>query len=618
MWYNRGMPKTLPDIPRDAYEALLERVSGLELALSALTADNGQLASDNAELQARLERERAEAEARTAAAVEKAVASVRAEMQAAIDAQSAENARLLEQFKLLQMRHYGSSSERVDPNQLSLFNDFEAAAPEPEPEPEPEEAPARTKERRRGGKRLIDLSKLEEVVVEHDLKEGERGCPQCGAEMREIRVEVTEKVRMVPAHLVVEVHRTHVYLCEGCCDANAAGEETPSVIERAPRFDPFPGSLASPSLAAWVINQKYVAALPLYRIEQELASVGFPVSRADMSNWVMLAWERWLVHVRDRIRAYIHGLAVIHADETPVQVLREPGREAQSKSYCWVFCSSAWDHPAYDYVYNETRAGKVAEDYLSGWSGSLVTDGYGPYFSIGGVTNIACLAHIRRPFALLVKSAGGDAGAAASTGDLRLALDGRNLVDRIFAAEDAIGEVSPEERARLRAGDVARAMAQFESWCHAMLPHSTPGLKLEDALEYAIKYVPYTRNAVREGRAELTNNRAERAVKPFVIGRKNWLFSNTPRGAEASCGIYSVVTTARECGLSPIGYVEWLLTELPKLGERPDAKKVDRLLPWSEHVPDRLRVAPEKTRALREVQEEPIADVDPGALREDE
>ena len=612
------MSRRPADISRKEYEALLDRLGGLERALAALSADNDQLAADNEALASALERERTEAAARTEAAVAAAVARVRAEMQAIIDSQAGENARLVEQFKLLQQGFFGSRSERVDPSQLSLFNDCEAAS-DAAPEPVADGAPAPGK-RRRGGPRRVDMSSLETVVVEHGLAEGDRACPACGTELREVRVEVTRKLRMVPAHLVCEEHRTHVYVCPACSGANAAGEDVPATLVRAPRpAEAFPRSLATPSLVAWAIEQKYCRAQPLYRIERGLSDLGCVVGRADLSNWVMLAWERWLVRVRDRIRASILAGAVIHADETPVQVLREPGRSAQSKSYCWVFCAPACDNHAYDYVYAPTRSGDVAAAYLAGWSGMLVTDGYQPYFALGpSVTNVACLAHVRRRFALLVKAVGGDAAAEAAGGDSRLALDGRRMVDRIFRAEDAIGDVAPGERARLRAGDVARAMSELESWCRAMLPHATPGLKLEEALRYALTYMPHARNAVGEGRAELTNNRAERAVKPFVIGRKNWLFSNTPRGAEASCGIYSVVVSARESGLSPLRYVEWLLEELPLAGDLTDPAVVDRYLPWSDMVPDRCRVPGAETERLRAAQEEPIADVDPGALREDE
>ena len=635
------MDRTKRDITGVNVRDLLERVADLELALAALSADNAQLLSESerakramdeavaavrAEMQARLESERAEAAARTeeavAAAVAEAVAAVRAEMQAEIDRASADNARLLEQFKLLQARFFGSRAERaerVDPRQLSLFNDFEADA-DANAEPVEDTAPKSVKRRRRGGKRAIDLGSLETVVVEHALAPEELSCPQCGGELKEIKVEVTRKLRMVPARLVCEEHRTHVYACPACNAANAAGEETPAVLLRAPRpQEAFPKSVATPSLVAWAIEQKYVKALPLYRIERGLSDLGCKVSRQDMSNWVMRAFEWWLEPIRDGIREAIRAGSVIHADETPVQVLREPDRKADSKSYCWVFCSGAYGIPAYDYVYAPTRAGEVVSGYLEGWSGTLVTDGYRPYFKLGeGVVNVACLAHVRRNFALLVKAAGGDAKAAEATGDSRLALDARRLIDRIFHAEDAIGDVAPSERARLREGDVARAMGEFASWCEAMLPHATPGLKLEAAIEYARTYMPYVQNAVRVGEAELTNNRAERAVKPFVIGRKNWLFSNTPRGAEASCGIYSIVTTARECGLSPLRYVEWLLEELPQAGDLKDPAVVERYLPWGDLVPEGIRVDRAETEALRAVQEEAIADVDPGALREDE
>ena len=151
-----------------------------------------------------------------------------------------------------------------------------------------------------------------------------------------------------------------------------------------------------------------------------------------------------------------------------------------------------------------------------------------------------------------------------------------------------------------------------------MLPFATPGLKLQQALKYAISYMPYVRNALLCGGAELTNNRAERAVKPFVLGRKNWLFSNTARGAEASCGIYSIVTTARECGLSPMRYIEWLLEELPKVANLDKSEVIDRYLPWSDLIPESVRTTHDETSELRDIQEEPIADVDPGKLREDE
>lgn len=218
-------------------------------------------------------------------------------------------------LKLAQQRMYGSRSERVDPTQLMLFNDAEASS---DGAGEPEEGPAEPRFRRRGGPRRVDLSKLEVVVVEHELPEGDRACPQCGEPMVGAGVEVTRKLRMVPAHLVVEEHRVRKYRCDACCGANAAGDEgTRAIIVRAPRPpEAFPRSLCTPSLAAWAIDQKYVGAEPLYRSEHRLAALGCPISRADLCNWVLLAWERWLVWVRDAMRGYVLGREVLHADET--------------------------------------------------------------------------------------------------------------------------------------------------------------------------------------------------------------------------------------------------------------------------------------------------------------
>ena len=647
------MDKMTSDISPQSLDALLERVADIERSFAAVCADNSQMAADNSRMAAELEAMRAETarlaaeleaeRATSAARTEAAVAAAQAEMRADLDRAKAErdralaerddataradradadNARLAEQIMLLNQRFFGAKSERVKhvvPGQLSLFNDFEADAEE-NVEPVPDTAPKSVKRRRRGGKRVIDMSRLETVVVDHDLAPEGHACPQCGSGLVEINVEVTRKLRMVPAHLVCEEHRTHVYACRECNGANAAGEEVASVIVRAPRpEEAFPKSVATPSLVSWVIAQKYVYALPLYRIERGLGDLGARVSRADMSNWVIRAFEWWLRYIRDGIRAYIKTRSVIHADETPVQVLKEPDRKAESKSYCWLFCSPWCDHPAYDYVYAPTRSGCVAAGYLEGWSGALVTDGYDPYFDLGpSVTNIACLAHIRRRFAELVKLAGGDEKAAEAAGDSSLALDGRRLIDRIFHAENRIGDVTPRERAAARQSEVASAMDRFVTWCEAMLPHATPGLRLERDMGYALKFMPFVRNAVDVGEAELTNNRAERSVKPFVIGRKNWLFSNTPRGAEASCGLYSIVTTARENGLSPMPYVEWLLEELPQAGDLSDPEVVGRYLPWGDLVPERLRIDVSEVEKLRAVQEEPIADIDPGSLREDE
>ena len=175
---------------------------------------------------------------------------------------------------------------------------------------------------------------------------------------------------------------------------------------------PIKGSFATPSLIAYVVNGKYSSSLPLYRMEQEFRCLGAAISRQNMANWVMRSWELWLSRLRARMRELLLEGGIVHADKTEMQVLREPGREARCKSRMWLFAAPACDHPIYVYEYNPTRSGKVAEDFLRGWSGWLVTDGYQPYFTLdngGEVCSVACLVHIRRKFTEMVKLAGGDA-----------------------------------------------------------------------------------------------------------------------------------------------------------------------------------------------------------------
>ena len=571
-----------------------EQIAMLRAQLESLARDNESLAADNARL--------ASEAAQSAAAV--------AELTAKVDGLEAKMARLVEQIKLANMRFFGSKSERVVADQLSLFNDMEAAAdahPGDGCGDDGGDGPA--KPRRRGGKRRIDTSKLERVVVEHVIEDA--ACPRCGEAMSEMKVEVTEVVRLVPAHLVVEEHRRHVYKCGPCCSANAAGADVKSQIVRAPMpaLTPIPGSFATASLVAGVINAKYANAMPLYRIEEDFRSLDADISRQDMANWVINVHVRWLSKVYARMRAKLLEGRYINADESEVQVLKEPGRAPQRKSYMWLFRSGPHDVPNCIFEYRPTRSGQVARDFLAGWSGYLTTDGYDPYFNlgIGGVVNTACLVHVRRKFAEIVKSAGGD---AACEGVNSLALEARRRIDRIFKADQKFDEMGPDARKKARLKKLGPMMESFREWAERAIAQAAPGLALHTALAYALKYWPYVMNVLEDGNLGLDNNIAERSVKAFVIGRKNWLFSDTPRGADASAAIYSIVVTAKQNGLNQRAYVEWLLTEMPNDASLDEPGRIDRYLPWSEDVPEGCRLSPEKAAAAADMPDEPIIDLE--------
>lgn len=578
-----------------------EQIARLLAQVESLSRDNERLAADNA----RLARDAAEA-ARVPAGLERELREELVE---------AERDRLVEMVRLANQRFFGCRSERVVPDQLSLFNDMEAAA-------EPE-FNAQAKPRRRGGRRVVDYSRLEQVVVRHELPETAEECPECGCGLEEFKIEITYALRMVPAHLVAERHERAVYRCPDCCAANAAGEDAPASIVRAPMpAAPIKGSFATPSLIAYVLNGKYVNALPLYRMEYDFKCLGAPISRQNMANWTMRVWELWLSRLQARMKELLLTGGIIHADETEVQVLKEPGREAKCKSRIWLFAAPACARPIYVYEYNPTRSGKVAEDFLRGWSGWLCTDGYRPYSALengGKVANVACLVHIRRKFAEIVKSAGGDAKAEAAGS---VALAARRRIDAMLAVDSGFDDMAAagdfEGRRLGRERDLRPMMDGFYEWAQARRMEASPRMALDAALRYAIEYWPYSMNALDDGRLELDNNLAERAIKPFVIGRKNFLFSDARRGAEASAGIYSVVTTAKANGLNPRKYLEWLLTEVPNAADPGDPACPDSLMPWSDSVPGKIRLTPAAAAEAAKMADDPIIDIDPSAFSEDE
>ena len=560
------------------------QIALLRAQIESLARDNERLAAENSRLAAE------------AAAEHARIAELEGKM-----------ARIVEQIKLANTRFFGSRSEKVVPGQLSLFNGVEASADTDAKEPSVADALSPARPRRRGGKRRIDTSRLERVVVEHAVEDPE--CPECGSALSEMKVEVTEVIRLVPAHLVVEEHRRRVYRCDSCCRSNAEGGEGKSVIVRAPMpaLTPIPGSFATASLVASVVNSKYAYSMPLYRLEDEFACLGASISRQNMANWVVNVHGRWLSLVHARMKEKLLEGRYIHADETECQVLREPGRDPHSKSRMWLFRSGARDVPNCIYEYHPTREGRVAREFLSGWSGYLTTDGYQPYYNLGnpGVTNVSCLVHARRKFEEIVKVAGGDAAAEAA-GSVALAAGRR--IDAMFRVDAGFDRLGAEERREMRLEKLKPLMVEFGEWAGGQVLRAVPNLALHGALEYAIRYWPYVMNVLEDGNLELDNNIAERAIKPFVIGRKNFLFSNTPRGAEASAAIYSIVVTAKLNGLNQRAYVEWLLDEMPNDAHLREPGRIDRYLPWSDEVPDECRLSPKEAAEAAEMPDEPIVD----------
>jgi transposase len=476
-------------------------------------------------------------------------------------------------------RQFGVSSEKTDihSRQLSLFGDTEIAPP---PTPEMEEISYQRKKRK--GKREEDLSELPVERIDYEIPETKRVCPECGDTMRDIGVDIRRELKLIPAKVVVLERATHTYACKNC---EKEGIRVPFAKASAPAAL-IPGSLASPSLVAHIAAQKYANGMPLYRLESGFAYDGVKISRQTMSNWVVKCSELYLEPIYDLLKKHLLLETVLHADETVVQVLRETVRAAQTKSYEWVYRTGEWAKRKISvYEYRETRSQEHPRTFLKDFNGFLHTDGYQAYHNLPpGITVVGCFAHVRRKFENVLKQIpkGKQKGSAAETGVA--------YMNALFRLERKYAGMTPDDRYRKRLEESKPIFETFFTWAASL--NALPKSPLGEAVRYALSQRAYLENVYLDGRTEISNNRCERTVKSFVIGRKAWLFSNTPSGAKASSVMYSVIETAKENGLHPYRYLEFLLETLPDV----KLSALESLLPWSQTLPERCKAAGEPMR----------------------
>lgn len=480
-----------------------------------------------------------------------------------------------EQFRLSQQKRFGSSSE-VTPEQDRLFNEAEAEA-KSLPEPTMEEITY--KRRKTKGKREEQLKDLPEETIEYRLSPEEQVC-SCGGALHEMSTEIRQELKTIPAQQIVVKHVRYIYGCRRC-----EREEINTPVITAPMPAPvLPGSLASPSSVAHIMSQKYVEGMPLYRQEQALARQGVELSRQTLANWMVQCSERWLSPLYDRMHEHLLKRDILHADESALQVLREPDRPATSKSYMWLYRTGRAGPAIVLYDYRTTRANKHPMKFLSGFKGYLHVDGYSGYNNLPDIILVGCFAHARRKFTEALKALPDDSKTAKVA-----AKEGLAYCNRLFALEREMKELSPEERHQMRQEHSSPLVDDFYAWLNYQRPRVLPKSAFGQAIAYCLNQWDKLKAFLQDGRLELDNNRGERSIKPYVIGRKNWIFSNTPRGAKASATIYSVVETAKENGLNPFVYLKYLFEKLPNLDIQ-DQNAVDELLPWSEALPSECRV----------------------------
>jgi transposase len=476
-----------------------------------------------------------------------------------------------EQFHLSRHKLFGASSERNLKEQPNLFNEAEAIA---EDGPVEEEIRQSIQyERKKPGRKPIPQN-IPMERIEYRLPEEERICKVCGGPAHEMSEQVRHEIEMIPAQVKIIQHVTIIYGCRNC-EKNST--EVPIQTAKAPR-PVIKKGLASPSALAYVMTMKFIDAVPLYRQEQHYARLGIDISRGVLSNW-MLKGSEWLEPIKELMRKRLLAQGVLHADETTLQVLKEPGRAAESKSFMWLYRTGSQGPPIVLYDYQETREGQHPRDFLKGFKGYLQTDGYAGYHNMPDVILCGCWAHLRRKFDEALKGLPAKKRASGSR-----AQEAINQIRQLFDIERQIKRCTPEERLTLRNQRSRKIAENFHEWLLEIGPGILPKSLLGTAVTYGLNQWENLVRFLEDGRIELHNNRAERSIKPFVIGRKNWLFANTPKGARASATIYSIIETAKENRLNPYAYLNHLFEILPNLASRDDAT-LEELLPWNVKLP---------------------------------
>lgn len=451
--------------------------------------------------------------------------------------------RVLEQFKLAQQRRFARSSESNVLQMELQFDEAEAVLPEELPQ---EDNTITVTYTRHKPKRRILPADLPREVIEHDISEHEKRCV-CGCMKQRIGEEVTEQLEIIPAVLKVIAHVRPKYACNRC-------DEGVSIAPMPQLF--LPKSMATPSLVAHTLISKYQDHLPLYRQEKIWRRMGVEMPRNTICGWVMNA-AVVCMPMREALMSALLASDYIQADETTVQVMGEENRKNTSTSYMWVYRSAKPDKKVILFDYRETRQARWPKEILRGFKGYLQTDGYNGYNWLDdnpGIIHLGCMAHARRPFAELVKL-------AKKTGKSHQAVA---YFQKLYAIEKIAREANytPEQRHALRLEKSKPILDEMKTWLEHSLRHAVPQSKLSNAFHYMDERWQQLTNFLLDGSLEIDNNGAENQIRPFAIGRKNWLFSGSPRGAHASALFYSLIATAIANGWDPFDYLRYLFENI--------------------------------------------------------
>lgn len=489
---------------------------------------------------------------------------------------------LTEQIKIMNQRHFGKHSESASniDGQTTLFdyfNEVEATQNPSAPEPTITEVVISSYKRSKSkGKRDADLYGLPARIIEHTLSEEELA-KKFPNGYKELPEEIYKRLHIIPETFIVDEHHVHIY----------ASKDNDGTIVKAPRsVDLFRNSIATPALVASIINGKYVNFLPIERQARTFKDNGIKLETNTMSNWVVNSAEKYLSLVYDRIHELIYDSKVIHADETPVKVMRINNQQVKNgkKTYMWVYRNNPRSsrYPIVLYDWQPSRKADHPREFLKDFSGTVVTDGYQVYHKLSNERedlNIAgCWIHARRPFAEFIKSVG------TETAKGSIAAEAYSMITEIMHMDNELDDLSNHDRKKQRQLDIKKKVDAYFEWVKTKYNQVTQNSTIGKALAYSINQEKYLRTFLNDGKVPMDNNYAEQAIRPFTIARKNFVLMESSNGAKASAILFSLAETAKANAINTYQYFELLLTEIPKHMSDTNLSFLDNLLPWAKDV----------------------------------
>ncbi len=453
-----------------------------------------------------------------------------------------ENAELKERLAWLEKQVYGQKSEKSEvvlerAEQVPLFDEAEQEADVNPKALQTVEVKSNKRVKRTRDEIFADLD-VEEVF--HEVED--KICDKCGAEMTVIGKEkIRDELVYVPAHLFLRRHAAEVVKCTSCGMDESHDADLPDIEKCTIRTAEVPApmiphSFCSPELLSHIVHEKYCNAVPLHRLEKDFAAKGANISRTTMANWIIMAAQMWVKPVWEQMHRELVTSLVIHADETVVQVLNEPGRKAKTDSRMWVYCNGKVnDHSNILFEYTPTRNGDNAVKFLGDYRGYYVCDGYDGYNKLKNAVRCGCWAHVRRKFVDALPSD----KSLLPTSYAAKGVEYCNrlfLLERKYSDEDEKGNriaepLTPEERHNARQAQSKPVIDAFFAWLDSFEPAAKSNLA--KAVQYAKNEKKYLYRFLESGDIPIDNNRAENAVRPFCVGRRNWLFSASVKGTEA-------------------------------------------------------------------------------------